>query len=181
MVRTLHSTVNEEKTEVCSPIRFAELDDIKSIVELWANIAALRQFYDPARWSWKTRASQIWSQYAHDIITSPRAFMLICDRQDHGLSGFLTAYLQERPAYYITPYELVIDEMYLRPKDRHVKIFRQMIDELTREACLRESMKDPHNLSLRIDCLEKDRDIAEMLIEAGFKPSAVTYTAQLAD
>lgn len=160
------------------PIRMADNSDIKGIIELWANSASLRYYSDPVRWNWKGKASEVWSDYASDNLQDPKRFLIVCDLKDNGLSGFLTARLEELPNYYQAKYSLTIEELYLRPKDRKAELLRGMIELLLREARQRqESLSARGDISLKLEVPDSDKTFGSLLEEVGFKKSSVTYTA----
>ncbi len=155
-------------------IRLAQSSDIKAIIELWANSATMRYFFDPVRWNWKGKASEAWAEYAIDLLKDKNKFLLLCDLQDNGLSGFLIGRLEELPSYYQHKYSLTIEEFYLRPKDKKLSIFKEMVQVLLSEANSR--INNIGNISLKIEILESDVATEELLINAGLKKSSVTYT-----
>lgn len=159
------------------PIRLAQANDIKGIIELWANSATMRYFFDSTRWNWKGKASEVWGEHALELLKDKNKFLLICDFQDNGLSGFLTARLDELPNYYEHKYSLTIDEFYLRPKDKKLSIFKEMIKVLLDEVYRRLGHKA--SISLKIEILDSDNVTEELLQEAGLKKSSATYTISL--
>lgn len=166
--------------KVYTPVRLAEMTDIKSIVELWANSATMRYFVDPVRWNWKGKASEAWYDYAVDLIEDDNRFLLICDMKDNGLSGFLIARLEELPSYYQAQYSLTVEEFYLRPKDKKVESFKEMLEVLLKEAYSKcKMLMSSRGISLRIEIVESDDSLSKFLMEAGFKKSSVTYTASI--
>jgi hypothetical protein len=156
------------------PVRPAEKTDIKAIIELWANSATMRYFLDPERWSWKGKASEAWADYAIDLIQNPRKFLLICDLQDNGLSGFLSARLEDLPIYYEHKYSLTIEEFYLRPKDKKLDLFKEMVRVLIEQAELR--FQESGSISLKIEIPESDTATETLLIQAGLQKSSSIYT-----
>ncbi len=165
-------------SEHLATIRLALQTDIKGVIELWANSATLRYFYDPVRWNWKGKAPEVWAHYASEIINDKNKFLVICDLKDNGLSGFMIARLEELPAYYQAKYSLTVEEFYLRPKDRKVEVFNQMVDLMLKEAYSRQKgLVGDGEISLKIEIIESDPSVAVLLEGAGFKKSSVTYTA----
>ena len=163
-----------------NPIRPAGLSDIKNIVELWANSATLRYFYDPIRWRWKGKASEIWSDYATEIINDTNRFLVICDLKDNGLSGFLIARIEELPGYYEARYSLTIEDFYIRPKDRNISVLKQMMDTLLGEAHESKNILSGRGIiSLKIEILDSEDSVATLLEEAGFRKSSSTYTVSV--
>jgi hypothetical protein len=170
--------INFPSTNV--PVRLAGQSDIKGIIELWANSATLRFFYDPIRWNWKGKASEVWSDYASDVILDKNRFLIICDLKDNGLSGFLVAKLEELPNYYQAKYSLTVEEFYIRPKDRKLELFKEMLDVLLKEAYARqEALGARGSISLKIETVESDASLVALIQEAGFKKSSVSYTASI--
>ena len=163
-----------------SSIRLAQISDLPHILELWANSATMRYLFDPIRWNWKGKASEIWHDYAIDLLEDKKRFLIICDFSDNGYSGFLMARIEELPHYYQAQYSLIIEEVYLRPKDKKAEILRQMIGLLLKEAHLRKQISSSaRGISLKLESLESDQVFAELLLEIGFKKSSVCYTASV--
>ena len=156
------------------PVRLAEKTDIKAIIELWANSATMRYLLDPIRWNWKGKASEVWADYAIDLIQNPRKFLLICDLQDNGLSGFLSARLEDLPIYYEHQYSLTIEEFYLRPKDKKLDLFKEMVKVLCKQ--VESRLPENSKISLKIEIPESDSATAILLIQAGLQKSSSTYT-----
>jgi hypothetical protein len=181
-----NSTDKTEQARVISfpnsfvPVRVAQQSDIKGIIELWANSATLRFFFDPVRWNWKGRASEVWSDYARDLLQDPNKFLITCDLKDNGLSGFLIARIEELPNYYQAKYSLTVEEFYLRPKDRNLDMLKQMLQVLLNEAYSRQKLLVANGeISLKIEIVQSEDSLIELLEEAGFKRSSVTYTASI--
>lgn len=168
--------------KIANSIRPANLGDIKSIVELWANSATLRYFYDPIRWRWKGKASEIWSDYAYDVLNDVNRFMIVCDLKDNGFSGFLIARIDDLPAYYEDRYSLTVEDIYIRPKDRNVDILNKMIDCLLSEAYKSKNISNRSNknmISFKIEIIDAESPIASLIEESGFKKSSCTFTASI--
>jgi|GEM_PF-2759277 len=161
------------------PVRLATEQDIPNILELWANSACLKQIHDPIRWSCRNNATQIWHQHAKELIHDPSKILLICDLQDNGLSGFLSARMDERPSYYEAKYSLDIEEFYLRPKDRSGKIFDLMLETLQKEVQLRCKLNSKQKISLKIEALESEAYLIKMLKEKNVNRCSVTYTINI--
>jgi hypothetical protein len=162
------------------PARLAEIADIKNVLELWGNSATMRYFVDPVRWNWKSKASEVWSDYAIQVIQDPNRFLVICDLKDNGLSGFLVARIDELPNYYQDKYCLTVEDFYIRPKDKKTEQFKEMISVLLTEAYSRKNiLQSCGGISMKIDVIESDSSLSEMLQQAGFKKSSVTFTASL--
>ena len=90
------------------------------------------------------------------------------------------ARIEELPHYYQAQYSLIIEEVYLRPKDKKAEILRQMIGLLLKEAHLRKQISSSaRGISLKLESLESDQVFAELLLEIGFKKSSVCYTASV--
>ncbi len=172
--------VNFPQSSTASSIRLAKVDDLPHVLELWANSATMRYLVDPVRWNWKGKASEIWHDYAIDLLTDEKRFLIICDFHDNGYSGFLMARIEELPRYYHAQYSLIIEEVYLRPKDKKAEILSQMIGLLIKEAYTRKQISSSNRkISLKLESLESDQVFAELLLEIGFKKSSVCYTASI--
>lgn len=162
------------------PVRLADIADIKNILELWGNSATMRYFVDPVRWNWKGKASEVWSDFALEVIQDPNRFLVICDLKDNGLSGFLVAKIEELPNYYQAKYSLTVEDFYLRPKDKKPELFKEMIEVLLKAAYSRKMiLQSGGGISMKIDVIESDENLTTLLKEAGFKKSSVTFTASL--
>ncbi|MDX1920867.1 MAG: hypothetical protein SFU25_09070 [Candidatus Caenarcaniphilales bacterium] len=189
MTGELSEVISESKLSVSKvinfpttyhPVKLAEVTDIKNILELWGNSATMRYFVDPVRWNWKGKASEVWSDYALEVIQDPNQFLVICDLKDNGLSGFLVAKIEELPNYYQAKYSLTVEDFYLRPKDKKPELFKEMIEVLLKEAYSRKHIRQSGGkISMKIDVIEMDENLTSLLKEAGFKKSSVTFTASL--
>ncbi|MDJ0625796.1 MAG: hypothetical protein QNJ31_05455 [Candidatus Caenarcaniphilales bacterium] len=163
-----------------SPVRLAKIEDVKNIVELWANSALMRYFEDPIRWNWKSKASEVWSDYALNVIQDENRFLVLCDMQDNGLSGFLIGRIEELPNYYQTKYCLTVEDFYLRPKDKKPELFKELLETLLKEAYSRkELLQSSGGISMKVEVIESDESLTKLLIDAGFKKSSTTYTVSI--
>ena len=131
------------------------------------------------QWNWKNKASLLWYDYASDLINEKNSFLIICDFQEHGLSGFLIAKLNELPCYYNSKYEIKIEEFYIRPKERSPELFQSMVSYLIQEVKTRFQVSPEEKLTLRIDSLESDSDLIQELFGKKIHRSSVTHTIKI--
>lgn len=172
----LESQINLELKLCLQPVRQAKGDDLHGIVELWANSACLKQMKDSVRWDWKDRVTDVWFEYARELLDNPWSFLIICDFKDNGLSGFLTARLEKLPSYYKAEYVLRVDEFYIRPKERSSELLEEMLKCLLREVNTRFVSLQDTKISLRMDVFDGDQELVEKLFNSKVKKSSANYT-----
>ncbi len=161
------------------PVRLAEKDDLKGVIELWANSACLKQISDFTRWKWQNKASQLWFEYAKELLNNSNYFLIICDFGDNGVSGFLSARIEKLPNYNYSSYSLSIEEFYIRPKERSPELFQDMILCLLKQAKERFSISLEEKINLKIETLEQDRELINILFEKKPKKSSIVYSFEL--
>lgn len=165
-----HTSLDINKTMHCSlnnSIRLATAEDLPHIGELWGNYASLRQIQDYENWNWEINTTQSWLHKTRETLEHFQHFVSICDFQDNGFTGFLTATVDN------AQYKLNINEFYIRPKERTPELLQQMILYTAMQAQQRYKLSD-NQLTIQIEVLDHERILLENLLP-DLTPSACKF------
>jgi ribosomal protein S18 acetylase RimI-like enzyme len=154
-------------------IRPATPSDVPLVLPMVAQICALHEQWDPAKYAFLPHPEQRYHNWLTARATDPRAVFLVAEREPGQLAGFLIATIEhEIPIYRLKEFGFIHD-LWVEPMYRHEGIARQ----LTMLAVERfRSIGVPQ---IRLDTAAPNEAARGLFASCGFRPSVTEMLLEL--
>lgn len=107
-------------------IRPAIVEDVPAVLPMVAQICALHESWDPAKYGFRDNPAEMYRGWLAARAADPRGVFLVAEREG-GLAGFIVGTTDsEIPIYRIKEYGFLHD-LWVEPAYRHEGIARQMV------------------------------------------------------
>src|SRR5947209_5612511 len=154
-------------------IRPAVADDVPAVLPMVAQIAALHEQWDPAKYGFLPNPGERYRGWLTARATDPRAVFLVAEREPGKLVGFLIGTVEhEIPIYRLKEFGFVHD-VWVEPDYRHEGVGRQltmMAVERFRAIGVRQ---------IRLDTAAANEAARALFAACGFRPSVTEMLLEL--
>lgn len=153
-------------------IRPATVDDVPAVLPMVAQICALHESWDPAKYGFRDNPAEMYRGWLAARAADPRGVFLVAEREG-GLAGFIVGTTDsEIPIYRIKEYGFLHD-LWVEPAYRHEGIARQMV-MLAVERFRAIGVKQ-----IRLDIAAANDPARELFISCGFRISTMEMLIKL--
>lgn len=153
-------------------IRPATIDDVPAVLPMVAQIAALHQAWDGAKFGYVPQPQEMYRGWLKGRTRDPRSVFLVAERESR-IVGFLVATTeQEIPIYRLKEFGFIHD-LWVDPSYRHEGIGRQLVMlaiERFREIGVRQ---------VRADCADGNPAARGLFAKCGLRPSTTEMLIEL--
>ena len=153
-------------------IRPATPQDVSAVLPMVDRIAALHESWDPAKYGYRPKPSEMYRNWLSNRATDPRSVFLVAEREDH-LVGFLIATVErEIPIYRLEEYGFIHD-LWVEEQYRNEGIARQM----TMLAV--EHFREMGVKQIRLDTAAINEAARALFASCGFRISTIEMLLEL--
>jgi ribosomal protein S18 acetylase RimI-like enzyme len=153
-------------------IRPGTIEDIPAILPMVANIAALHENWDPAKYGYLEHPEQKYGRWLPSRVTDPRSVLLVADRKP-GLVAFLVGTVEtEIPLYRLKEFGFIHD-LWVEEEYRHEGIGRQMM------MLAIEQFKKIGVKQIRLDTVMPNEAARNLFKKVGFRPAVIEMLLEI--
>jgi ribosomal protein S18 acetylase RimI-like enzyme len=159
-------------------IRPATPQDVSAVLPMIAEICALHESCDPAKYGFRSDIAQLYRNWLTARAADPRSVFLVAERPAVGpepaqLVGFLVATVEtEIPIYRLTEFGFIQD-MWVEPNYRHEGLGRQMVMLAV------EKFRDLGLEQVRLDTASANETARALFTACGFRVSTIEMLCEL--
>ena len=159
-------------------IRPATPEDVPSVLPMVAEICAMHESWDPAKYGFRPNPAEMYRNWLIARATDPRSVFLVAKRppgigEAARLVGFLVATVErEIPIYRLKEYGFIHD-VWVEPAYRHEGLGRQMVMLAV------EKFREVGVPQIRLDTAAANEPARAMFARCGFRVSTIEMLCEL--
>jgi ribosomal protein S18 acetylase RimI-like enzyme len=159
-------------------IRPATPEDVQSVLPMVAEICAMHESWDPAKYGFRPNPAEMYRNWLIARATDPRSVFLVAERppgdgESARLVGFLVATIEtEIPIYRLKEYGFIHD-VWVEPPYRHEGLGRQMV------MLAIEKFREIGVPQIRLDTAAANEPARAMFARCGFRVSTIEMLCEL--
>lgn len=154
-------------------IRPATPDDVPAVLPMVAQIAALHEQWDPAKYGFLPDPASRYRDWLRHNANEERAVFLVAESEPGKLVGFIVATVErEIPIYRLKEFGFVHD-LWVEPDYRHEGIGRQLAMRTI------ERFREIGVQQIRLDTAARNEPARKLFLSCGFRTSVVEMLLDL--